>query len=208
MKEPMKELTERNIEEAASVLRYGEVLAFPTETVYGVGVVYDSKVAFEKLVSLKKRPPNKPFALMCSSLKQACSYIEAGPKAKAIMEQYLPGELTVLVKAKEGLPEWVTLGTGIIGIRVPDSEFVCRMIESVGKPCLVTSANISGQPTSKYYEEVKRIFDNQVGGIVKGECKSLVPTTIVDLTSETGIKLVREGPIPFAKLEKTWREAK
>jgi L-threonylcarbamoyladenylate synthase len=204
----MKELTERNIVEAAQILLEGEVLAFPTETVYGLGVVYDSKIAFDKLVTLKKRPPNKPFALMCSSKKQADSYIEAGPKAQAVMEQYLPGELTVLVNAKKDLPTWVTLGTGVIGIRVPASEFVCRMIEDVGKPCLVTSANLSGDPTSKYFEEVKRIFNGQVGGIVKGECKSLTPSTIVDLTSENEIKLVREGPVPFAKLEKAWREVK
>jgi L-threonylcarbamoyladenylate synthase len=201
----MKALTEKDVAAAAKILRDGEVLAFPTETVYGVGVVYDSEPAFEKLVALKKRPPNKPFALMCASLSQAYEYVEAGPKARAVMEKFLPGELTVLVRAKPDLPSWVTLGTGVIGIRVPASDFVCAMLGKVGKPCLVTSANISGQPTSRYFEEVKKIFDGQVGGIVKGECRSLIATTIVDLSDEKDVKPVREGPIPFADIEAYWK---
>jgi L-threonylcarbamoyladenylate synthase len=203
----MEKLTEKDVEKAAKVLQNGEILAFPTETVYGVGVVYDSEVAFKSLVNLKKRPPNKPFQLMCSSLEQAMKYVEAGPKALAIMKEFLPGELTVLVHSKAGLPEQVTLGTGVVGIRVPASDFVQKMIGLVGKPCLVTSANRSGEPTSTKYEEVLKVFDGEVGGIVKGECTSLVASTIVDVTSENEIKLIREGPIPFAKLLEAWRKA-
>jgi L-threonylcarbamoyladenylate synthase len=204
----MEKLTEKDIDIAAKVLRNGEILVFPTETVYGIGVVFDSPSAFEHLVQTKKRPPSKPFALMCSSLKQAYQYIDVDSKAKAVMEAFLPGELTVLVHAKKDLPNHVTLGTGIIGIRVPASEYVQKLIAKVGKPCLVTSANISGQPTSTSYEEVLPIFDGLVGGIVKGECTSLLASTIVDLTDDSNIKLVRQGKIPFEDLEKTWRESK
>lgn len=201
----MLKLKESDIEISAKVLSDGEILAFPTETVYGVGVVYDDEKAFKKLVDLKKRPPNKPFALMCSSLTQTFSYIEVGPKAKALMEHFLPGELTVLVNARKDLPEWVTLGTNVIGIRVPDSSWVRELIAKVGKPCLVTSANRSGEPTSRFYDDVLKIFDGEVGGLVKGECTSLTPSTIVNLTSEKEITLVREGPIPFSALESYWK---
>lgn len=204
----MEKLTEKDYEKAASILQKGEILAFPTETVYGVGVIFDNEAAFKSLVNLKKRPPNKPFQLMCSSLKQASEYVEVGPKAKKVMEEFLPGELTVLVHSKPGLPEQVTLGTGVVGIRVPSSEFVLKMIAKVGKPCLVTSANRSGEPTSTNYEEVLKVFDGEVGGIVKGECTSLVASTIIDLTSEEDVKLIREGPIPFSKLQEAWRNAK
>lgn len=203
-----KVLTEKDIQTCAEILKKEEILAFPTETVYGVGVVYDSKIAFEKLVTLKKRPPNKPFALMCDSMEQAYSYVDVSSKAKAVMEAFLPGELTVLVHAKKELPEHVTLGTGVIGIRVPDDVFVSSLIRAVGKPCLVTSANRSGEPTSTNYEEVVKIFAGEVGGIVQGKCVSLVPTTIVSLTDDASISLIREGPIPFAKIEEVWRNAK
>ena len=204
----MKKLTEKDIDECACVLLQGEVLAFPTETVYGLGVVYDDEKAFKKLVTLKNRAPNKPFALMCSSLQEAYKFIEIGPKAKAVMQNFLPGELTVLVKVKPGLPTWVTLGTDTIGIRVPASDFVLKTIGKVGKPCLVTSANRSGEPTLTTFNDVFNEFNEQVGGIVKGECNSLVPSTIVSLVDEDKIALVRQGPIDYAKIEKVWRTAK
>lgn len=204
----MEKLSEKDIDIAAKVLQNGEILVFPTETVYGIGVVYDSVTAFTHLVEVKKRPPSKPFALMCSSLEQAYRYIDVDEKAHAVMAKFLPGELTVLVHAKKDLPTHVTLGTGIIGIRVPDSPYVQKLIAKVGKPCLVTSANISGQPTSTSYEEVLPIFDGLVGGIVEGKCTSLLASTIVDLTDESNIKLVRQGKIPFEDLKKTWRESK
>ena len=202
----MELFTEKDIESAARVLREGQILVFPTETVYGIGVVFDSETAFERLVAVKKRPPSKPFALMCSSLEEAFRYIDIDAKARAVMERYLPGELTVLVPAKKELPTHVTLGTGIIGIRVPASDYVQKLIAKVGKPCLVTSANISGQPTSTNYSEVLPIFTGLVGGIVKGECTSLLASTIVDLADGRQITLIRQGKIPFEDLEKTWRE--
>jgi L-threonylcarbamoyladenylate synthase len=202
----MLKLDENDVDIAAKILQNEEVLAFPTETVYGVGVVYDSKIAFERLVTLKRRPPNKPFSLMCSSLEEAYRYVEVGPKAKRLMDAFLPGELTVLVHAKKQLPEHVTLGTGIIGIRVPASKYVCELIAKVGKPCLVTSANKSGEPTSTDYEETLKVFDGECGGIVKGECTSFIPSTIVDITNEDEIKLIRQGGIPFQSLEDNWRK--
>lgn len=200
----MLKLTEKDIKIGAEVLRNGEILAFPTETVYGVGVIYDSKIAFDKLVTLKKRPPAKPFSLMCSSLAEAFAYVDVGVKARKLMEAFLPGELTVLVRARKDLPEHVTLGTGVIGIRVPDSAYVSRLIAMVGKPCLVTSANMSGAPTLTNYDDVLSTFDGQVGGIVKGECTSLIPSTIVDITSEDKMSLVRPGPLAFEELYKVW----
>ncbi|MCQ2799257.1 MAG: threonylcarbamoyl-AMP synthase [Bacilli bacterium] len=201
----MEILSLKEIDEAASVLINEDVLGFPTETVYGVGVVFDSKVAFERLVNLKRRSPDKPFAMMCESLDEAFNYIDVSPKAKKLMNHFLPGELTVLVKAKPELPEWVTLGTGVIGIRVPDSSYVKSLIKKVGKPLLVTSANKSGEPTTKVFEEVVKVFDGELKAIVEGKCESLVPTTIVNLSKDS-LSLVREGPIPFDTIKKFWEE--
>lgn len=204
----MEFLDIKDIKSAAKILGDEQVLAFPTETVYGVGVVFDSKLAFGRLVEIKRRPPNKPFSLMCSSLEQAYEYIEVGPRTKKIMEKFLPGEVTVLVKAKEELPEHVTLGTQIIGIRVPRSEFVSCLIAEVGKPLLVTSANKSGEPTTKFYDEVIKTYGDELPGIVKGDCESLIPTTIVNLVEDDKITLVREGPVPFETIKAFWEETK
>lgn len=201
-------LTKDDIEQAAKILQDGEVLIFPTETVYGLGGIYDDERAFQKMVAIKKRPPNKPFALMCTSVEQALQYCKVNDKAIKIMQHFLPGELTVLVHAKENLPRWVTLGTGIIGIRVPDDNYIRSLFAMVGKPCLVTSANRSGEPTSRYYEEVVRLFDEECAGIVQGECVSLTPSTIINLAKDDSISLVREGPVPFATIESYWRDLK
>lgn len=204
----MELIKETEIEKAAQVLKEGGVLVFPTETVYGIGTVYDNPDSYHALMLAKRRPSDKPFTLMCSSVKEALGFLEAPKLVQKTLEQFLPGELTVLVKAKrEVTPEWVDFGTGVIGIRVPASNFVSRLIRSVGKPCLVTSANISSYPPAKTFEEAKAYFSEVADGIVDGLCLSMIPSTIVDLTGDEP-KLVREGPLPFPVIENFWRKNK
>lgn len=201
-----KILTQEQIKEAAEILKAGELLAFPTETVYGLGAISNSKEAFEKLVQVKKRPPEKPFTLMCGSLPQAFEYCHLDKAAKAVMEAFMPGEITVLVKAKEGLPPWITLGSETIGIRVPDSKYVSALIKEVGCPLLVPSANKSGEPTSNSFEMSKEAFDGEIARIVMGQCLSKKASTIVNLSKAGEISLVREGPIPFDIIKHCWEE--
>ncbi len=195
---------EKDIDSVAKAISQGEVVCFPTETVYGIGVIASEETAFSKLVAAKRRPPEKPFSMMVANLSQAYQYLEVGPKGKRVMEAFMPGEITVLAKAKEGLPSWVTLGTPVLGLRIPAVPFVLQLIEKVGHPLLVASANRSGDPTSVSFEETKNVFSGEVYGIVKGSCHSKVASTIVNIVSENEIKLVREGPIPFADIQKIW----
>jgi L-threonylcarbamoyladenylate synthase len=202
----MRRLEEKDIEEAAEALKDGKTVIFPTETVYGVGVVYDDEKAYKRLVDLKKRPPSKPIALMCSSVDEAERFLDADERAVKTMRRFLPGELTFLLKAKGGLPYWVTLGTGVIGIRVPASDYVRSLIKKVGKPCLVTSANASGEKTSRTYEEALGYFEGNplADAIVRGECSSLLPSTIIDLSHEGDIKLIRQGSVSFDDVRAYW----
>lgn len=201
-------LQEKDIDSCASLLLKGEVVAFPTETVYGVGVIATKEEAFNALVASKRRPPSKPFSMMLSSLKDVDLYAEIGPKGRAVMEKYMPGEITVLVKAKEGLPPWITLGTPLIGIRIPDSRFVLSLIDKVGAPLLVTSANHSGEPTSTSFDVTYATFKGEIAGVVKGKCVSEKASTIVNISSEENITLVREGPIPFEDIKAIWENTK
>lgn len=204
----MEYLDQKNVKSAVKVLQNQEILALPTETVYGVAVVYDSKKAFDKLVATKQRAPEKPFALACGKVADSFAYIEADEASKRVMETFLPGELTVLVNAKKNLPWHVTLGTNVIGIRIPAYPYITELLTELGKPVLLTSANISGQPTSRSYDEVLSYFDHKIGGIVKGECTSKVASTIVNLSVPGKITLVREGPIPFDKIKQVWEGKK
>ena len=203
-----KILTEKQLKIAANSLLNGGVVCFPTETVYGIGVIYDDKGAFEALVKAKKRPPEKPFALMCSSLEMAKPCLGCSNKVLAFIEHFLPGEVTFLVKASSSLPEWVTLGTGVVGLRIPDFQLAQSLIEKVGKPCLVTSANISGLPTSTSFSQTKKVFDGVADAIVEGKCVSQVASTIVDVSDETSVKLIREGSLKFESILAYWRTLK
>ena len=197
-----------NFKGPVKVLQNGEVLALPTETVYGLAVRADSKAAFDRLVATKNRKPDKPFALAFDCLASALPYLEIDKRAKAVMEKFLPGQLTVLVKAKNTLPWHVTLGTGVVGVRIPDDPYVSRLLHEVGVPCLLTSANLSGQPTSRTYEEALRYFDGKIGGIVKGQCVSKIPTTIVDLSKDNQLTLVRQGALSFDNVKAVWEVTK
>lgn len=202
----MEYLNEKNKKETAKLILNGEIVAIPTETVYGLAIVYDSKEAFEKMAEAKKRPADKPFALACSSLDQALNYIDVNEQVESTMRKFLPGQVTFLVNTKKNLPWHVTLGTNVIGIRVPAYDFIRDVIDEVGKPILLTSANYSNCPTSRTYDETLSYFDNKIGGIVKGECTSKVATTIVNLSVDNQISLVREGLIPFEDIKKVWEE--
>lgn len=194
----------KNVDEAAELLRYGEVVCFPTETVYGMGAIASSEEAFDKLVAIKRRPADKPFTLMCSSIGEAAKYCEADVRSIAVMKNFLPGEITVLVPARKNLPSWVTLGTPWIGIRVPKSPDVLDLIEKVGSPLLVPSANRSGEATSITFEETYSVFKDEVSAIIKGKCESKQASTIVKMDPVFGISLIREGPVSFEKIKEVY----
>ncbi len=191
----------KNVEEAAELLKKGEVVCFPTETVYGMGAISSSEEAFNKLVAIKRRPADKPFTLMCSSIGEAVRYCEVDVRSIAVMKRFLPGEVTVLLPARANLPTWITLGTPFIGIRVPNSPEVLDLIEKVGTPLLVPSANRSGEPTSTTFEETYSVFKDEVGAIVKGKCESKLASTIVKMDPILGISLIRQGPVPFDEIK-------
>ena len=197
----------KNIDEAAALLRNGEIVCFPTETVYGMGALATNEDSFEKLVAIKRRPSDKPFTLMCSSIGEAVRYCEVDVRSIAVMKAFLPGEITLLMPARKNLPPWITLGTPFIGIRVPNSEDVLNLIEKVGSPLLVPSANRSGEPTSTTFEETYAVFKDEVSAIVKGNCSSKQASTIVKLDPVFGISLVREGPIGFDEIKKVYENA-
>ena len=196
--------TKFNDEEIKEKILSSEVIAFPTETVYGVGVIYDDEEAFERLVKAKERRPDKPFTLMLGNTKDIEKYAYVNEKIKKLINKYMPGEITLLLKPKEGLYPWVTLNSAYIGIRVPDYREVCEMINSLGKPMLVTSANMSGEPVCKNYKEVCEVFDKRISLIVDGKTRSSKPSTIVICDDE--IKLIREGNISFEEIKNVWEE--
>lgn len=179
---------------AKKALDNSQVIAFPTETVMGLGVYFDDYKAYQLLNLVKNRPEDKPYTLMLGNKDDIQKYAYVSSRDKLIIDAFVPGPVTILLKAKDNIPGYVTHNTGIIGVRVPDFDLIRELISFVGKPLLVPSANKSGQKPALTSFEVKDIFNDELGFIF--ECDSLgqKPSTIIDLTTEQ-VKILREGPI-------------
>ena len=190
-------------EKAAAILRQGGIVCFPTETVFGMGAIASDENAFHALTELKKRPPEKPFTLMCANFTQAAQYAEIDVRSLAVMHAFMPGEITLLLHPRQNVPFWITLGSPFIGIRIPGDQNVREMIEKVGCPLLVPSANVSGAPTATSTEEVLASFLGKVDAVIQGKCLSKKASTIV-ICDQEKLTLVREGPIDFESIKKVY----
>ena len=190
---------EQLLNNAFEALNNHKVIAFPTETVYGLGVFYDDKKAYDLLNIVKNRREDKPYTMMLFDVKEINKYAFIKDKYLPIINKYMPGSLTILVPARECVPAYVTHNTGIIGIRIPSNKEALDLLRFVKKPLLVPSANKADQKPALTADEVKAIFNNEIEVIIPGKTSSGEPSTIVDLTGDE-IKLVRKGPISFEEL--------
>ena len=177
----------------------GKVVSFPTETVMGLGVIFDNREAYDLLNKIKNRPEDKPYTLMLGKKEDIEKYAYVSSRDKKIIDAFVPGPITLLLKAKENVPGYVTHNTGVIGVRVPAMEEVCELISTVGKPLLVPSANKSGEAPCKTYQEVLEVFKDEVSVIYEKNSLGDKPSTIVDLTGEN-IKIIREGSLSLEQI--------
>ena len=197
-------LLEDELDKAKELLINEQVIAFPTETVYGLGVISDSYVAFKKMVEAKNRPADKPFTLMCSEINQIDNVAVLNDKIRKLINHFMPGEITFLLKAKDSISEWIDLKTGKIGVRIPDFPLALNLIKKVGKPLLVPSANPSGMAPALNFDKVYEYFNNKIAGIINAKSGMHKPSTIIDLTGDEPV-LIREGNISLETILKVWR---
>ena len=194
-----------NTKEVAECLLNGGVVSFPTDTVYGIGVVYDNLDALQRLKESKGRPESKPIPMMVGSLKQLNEVAYTNGQINRLTKTFMPGGFTVVLVKKEYVSDVITNGFNTIAIRMPDDDFILEVIKLVGKPLLVTSANLSGQPTGLHFEDVYNDFNGRIDAIVKGECKGSVSSTIVDATNDI-LNILRSGPIDENEIVRVWEE--
>jgi len=195
-----KILTKNELNEASTILKNEGILAFPTETVFGLGVISNSEKACKNLIKVKKRHPDKPFTMMCSNISQVENILEINNIAKRIIEEFMPGPLTIILKAKNNIPSYLDLGTGYVGIRIPKDEAVLKLIDMVGVPLLVPSANPADMSPARNTQDVLNYFDGTIEGIIEGETKDMSPSTVIKIV-ENDIILLREGPISLERIK-------
>ncbi len=192
------------LRQAAKILQDGGIVAFPTETVFGLGIVFDNEKTYKKLNTIKMRSDDKPYTMMVAELKEIEKYAELNEQSKKLIKAFMPGPITLLLKVKNTVPKWVTHESEKIGIRIPAQEDLRNLIRLVKKPLLVPSANKTGTKPALNSIEAKKIFGSEVDFYIEGESGYKRPSTIVDTCGT--IIIVREGDISSLEINKVLEE--
>lgn len=182
-----------DIEQIAKLISDNRVVAFPTETVFGLGVKFGSHQALDVLYELKHRDKGKAISMMIAKPEDIEKYAYVNEAAKKIIDAFMPGMITIILKKRPFIDDYFTAFLDTIGIRIPDDPFVLALLNLTG-PMLVTSANLSGEASLVDDKAVKKVFDGKIPMIVEGECISKKASTIVDL-SKGKIEILRIGDI-------------
>lgn len=172
------------IEEGIRRLKEGTPIAFPTETVYGVGVPFSFSP--EILYQVKGRKPDKPIALLIQSIEQVHDIIEISEVARNLIKEHFPGPLTLVLPRKKG--------KDCLGIRMPDHPLTLMLIKEVGEPLWASSANLSGQPDATSAEVVAL---GDLGVIDGGACQQGQPSTVLRVVG-SNVEILRKGALPFS----------
>ena len=191
------------IEQASDLLSKNEVVAFPTETVYGLGGNAKSDEAVEKIFAAKGRPSDNPLIIHIAEGSQLEEFVEEIPdKALTLMNHFWPGPLTIIFNYKKGtLSGKATAGLQTVAVRMPDHPVAMAIIKKVGLPIAAPSANRSGRPSPTSALHVKEDLDGRIAGIVDGGLTGVgVESTVLDCTSEIPV-ILRPGGVTKEQLQ-------
>ena len=193
--------------EAARIIHQGGVIAFRTDTFYGLGADPFNASAVRKIRELKGREEAKPILLLISDLSEVDRFLTHQSKVfKTVANRFWPGPITLIGKARLELPVELTAGTQTIGLRLPNDEDVRSLVRECGGALTATSANASGREPSKTAVEVAAYFPSGIDLVLDGGTVTAIePSTVVDL-SEDKPRLVREGLIKRAALEELFAD--
>ncbi|MEI2463121.1 L-threonylcarbamoyladenylate synthase [Niallia taxi] len=192
------------IKQAADLLNKNEVIAFPTETVYGLGGNAKNDEAIAKIFAAKGRPSDNPLIIHIAKKEQLAELVKEVPeKAEQLMEAFWPGALTIIFQLKEGaLSKLATAGLNTVGIRMPDHPVALKLLELANLPIAAPSANTSGKPSPTTALHVKEDLDSVIAGIVDGGPTGVgVESTVIDCTDSVPV-ILRPGGVSHEDIEK------
>ncbi len=184
------------IKEAVSFLKGGKVIAFPTDTVYGIAVDVFNDLAVEKIFEIKGRNTNKPLQVLIAKKDDLNSIVKGFTKVLDILiSEFWPGPLTIVVPARADFPMRVRCGLENVGIRMPSNPIAMKIISAFGSPIAASSANISGMPDPKDAEDVIKNLGDKVDLIIDGgQTTDNIPSTVIDISVDPPI-ILRQGKL-------------
>ncbi|WP_225071433.1 L-threonylcarbamoyladenylate synthase [Desulfuromonas sp. CSMB_57] len=185
---PQKRLVNRVVE----CLKQGGVIAYPTDTIYGLGCDIFNRKGVKRIYQIKQRNAKKPFSFICSDLSDISTYAQVSNMAFKIMKRYLPGPYTFVLEATRTVPDLLTTQQKTVGIRIPQNPIALAIVHELGHPLVTTSANITGEEPCYDPQEIEehlgRMIDIVVdGGIVRGEA-----STVISLVNDE-VQVLRQG---------------
>lgn len=193
----LKRYKQSQIEEIASILKNDGVVSVPTDTVYGICARINSSKAYEKLVNVKNRPSYKSFPILCKNLDQIKTIAVVDKQAEKLINAFMPGPITLVLNKIPAVFSYINNAlereTDEVAVRMIPSEFLNELIEKVGSPLFLSSANKSGKDVCKDLDEIEKECPT-LDGMVEGDVSFGQASTIVDCTL-LDIKIQRQGPI-------------
>lgn len=184
------------LKEVARTIRQGGIAVFPTETVYGIGTNGLKENSVKRLYEVKQRPLNKPISLLVNGINMINEIAqEITDLEKALIKEFFPGPLTIILKKKDTVPNIVTANSNMVGVRMPSNEIALKLIEYAGVPIATPSANISGKPSGTNMEDIMKDFEEKVDYFIDdGPSKIGISSTIVQVID--GVPhILRQGKI-------------
>ena len=199
-------VSQREIEKGVRILKRGGVIAFPTDTVYGLGGDAFNSRAVERIYDIKKRPKHQQLPLLIADTSQLTAMAGEIPRiAWFLAERFWPGGLTLVLPKADSLPAYLSPGRSI-ALRVPNHPVCLALIQHLGNPIIGTSANISGQAPALTAAEVQQQLGEKIDFIIDGgKCPGGKESTVVDVSSQE-LVILRRGLIPAHEIDKAYKE--
>jgi L-threonylcarbamoyladenylate synthase len=197
---------QREIEKGVKILQKGGVIAFPTDTVYGLGVDAFNSTAVERIYEIKNRPRHRQLPVLIADVERLVTLADPIPEiAWFLARRFWPGGLTLVLRKTDSLPAYLA-SEPTIAVRVPNHPVCLALIQHLGNPIIGTSANISGQPAALTAEEVGKQLGGKIDFIINGgKCPGGKESTVVDISRESPI-ILRQGIIPLHEIDKAYNE--
>lgn len=203
METKMWKTDEQSIKEAAQSILNGEVVAFPTETVYGLGADATNEHAIAKIFQAKGRPADNPLIVHVDAPSQIGRYVQEIPEAaQKLIDHFMPGPFTIILKNNKEITPLVTAGLDSVGIRIPNHPIARAFIQATGKPIAAPSANLSGKPSPTKANHVLEDLKGKISGVIEGGATGVgLESTVVDATGEIPI-ILRPGNVTLEDIKK------
>ena len=194
---------ETQIKKAVSILKNGGVVAYPTDTVYGLGARMTDTAAVDRIFQVKGRPKDMALPVLLANRAQIEEIVKSVPlAAQRLSDEFFPGALTIILPKSSVVPDIITGGGKTVAFRIPNHPVPLALIKGLGKPIVGTSANLSGQPSALTAMEVQAQIGDKIDMVIDGgKCSGGIESTVIDLSGEKPV-VRRQGAISIEELRK------